>query len=61
MEQNEVVVVFSTDELVKANTSASIGQLPRAMEVDHFNKWLSALRTTNQKTQIIYKLITLKK
>lgn len=61
MEQNEVVVVFSTDELVKANTSASIGQLPRAMEVDHFNKWLSALRTTNQKTQIIYKPITLKK
>lgn len=60
MEQNEVVVVFSTDELVKANTSASIGQLPRAMEVDHFNKWLSALRTTNQKTQIIYKPITLK-
>ena len=60
MEQNEMVVIFSSGELVKANTSASEGLLPRAMSIDHFNKWLAEMRIKDKNIQIINKSLTIK-
>lgn len=60
MEQNEMVVIFNSGELAKANTSASEGQLPRAMSIDHFNKWLAEMRIKDKNIQIINKSLTIK-
>lgn len=60
MEQNEMVVIFSSGELAKANTSASVGQVPRAMSIDHFNKWLAEMRIKDKNIQIINKSLTIK-
>lgn len=61
MEQNEMVVIFNSGELAKANTSAREGQLPRAMSIDHFNKWLAEMRIKDKNIQIINKSLTIKK
>lgn len=55
-----MVVIFSSGELAKANTSASEGLLPRAMSIDHFNKWLAEMRIKDKNIQIINKSLTIK-
>lgn len=61
MEQNEVVILFSPNDIVKANSTAGTCALPRSTDFGHFEKWLVGLRNHDSKLQIVKKTLTIKR
>ena len=59
IEHNDIIVFFSSDALVKTNTSTSGEGLPRSLSLKEFNAWKAKLLGTSSDIQIINKPITI--
>lgn len=60
MEQNDLYVVFSPNEFIKASSHRLEESRPRELSKKAFEGWLSKIRTGNTYLQIINKLLTIK-
>ncbi|MCM1356793.1 MAG: hypothetical protein NC212_10365 [Staphylococcus sp.] len=54
---NEIVILFSSEELVKSATERLENCLPRQLSLDDFNRWYSKILSTSDKIQVIRKPI----
>lgn len=61
IERNDIYIVFSPNEFVKANSQKNEEYFPRELTLAEFNKWLSKVKKTDNKLQINSKSITIKK
>lgn len=59
-EYNEIVILFSTSNLIKGNTTRHSLNLPRQMAYKDFSDWLIKLKNSDSNIQTIYKPITVK-
>lgn len=60
MERNDIYVLFSPNEFVKANSMQTDDYRPRELPFKTFNEWLAKLRSKDNKLQIINKSLTIK-
>ncbi|MDO4526194.1 MAG: DUF4384 domain-containing protein [Bacteroidales bacterium] len=61
MDMNDLVIIFSPNEISKVNSVLAHQQLPRVTELAEFEKWLSNIRVQDEKIQVINKFLTIKK
>lgn len=59
IEHNELVVLFSTDNLFKENTVRLSDSLPRQLPLSDFNKWLIKQKISTPNLQTINKPLTI--
>lgn len=58
-EFNDIVVFFSTEELIKGNTEQISSTLPRQMSLDAFEKWKANAQLKSSQIQVIHKPINI--
>ncbi|MCM1116539.1 MAG: hypothetical protein NC342_03290 [Pseudoflavonifractor sp.] len=61
VDHNEIVILFSTDQLIKENTTRTSAELPREMALSDFEKFRAGIRSKSHNIQIIHKPIIIKK
>lgn len=60
-DRNEIVLIFSPNEVVKTVTQRADARLPRQLPLADFEKWRAGVQTADPDLQIIYKPITISK
>lgn len=60
-ERNDIYVVFSPNEFVKANSKKTSELIPKELSLKDFSDWLVNIRIKDNKIQIINKSLTIKK
>lgn len=60
IERNDIYVIFSPNEFVKANSQITENSRPRELSFNDFNEWLSKIRKRDNKIQITNKVLTIK-
>lgn len=60
IERNDIFVVFSPEEFVKANVSKTELSQPGVLSFNEFNQWLAKTRKQNDKIQLYSKSLTIK-
>lgn len=57
---NDVIILFSTNNLIKENSHQIASNIPRQMPVKNFNEWLTQLKISDNNLQTIIKPIIIK-
>lgn len=60
IERNDIYVIFSPNEFVKANSQITEDSRPRELSFNDFNEWLAKIRKRDNRIQITNKTITIK-
>lgn len=60
IERNDIYVIFSPNEFVKANSIQHKESLPRELPIKEFIEWLTKIRKNDNKIQLLNKLLTIK-
>lgn len=60
IERNDLYVIFSPNDFVKANSQKTEESLPRELSIAEFNEWLTRIRKSDNQIQIHNQLLTIK-